>query len=638
MSALETIRATVKSLRRKEARVLELLYGFEGKERAPHPQVAQLVGCHARAVEEIATGAIRKLRHPVLLKSIAGALDGAEDEIWGFVGGRDQVLYKNEITSAFEDRLPGEYQVAVMVRYNSFNEWLPRHACDMPRAWYRGRYSREELLRVIDRIEMAHREMGLPMPLQSLLRTLRVDLDLLVLAIGLAGYSSIFKGYFAKSHSGVRIGRAVHLHRMFSFTYKEAPVSLGRLVKDYNDLNPDDPVGPDEIEIALSTKPHLFLQLGDMGWVGIGLIEDDWSHLDRGAPPTPPESDGRILRHLAHREPPGSDFAEIVRQALSGGPLHISEITPQLMEEIANERVPKTLNSVLKGSEDLVALAPEVFGLHRHLGEPAIMEAAIGKLMNHRQCFLYTVARFAGEPADAYPLWGPSMEMKMCCWAENTDAFKLFPSLMAVADPGSWEAPDGFKKLWIFKKKMIGRYRIPQKVKKSAWSLRPGLGHLLAAAMCARQLGYINWLRINDIVKPQLYQQLYDHDAVPVLAILIVLGLVEPTDHWQKPHGALREPGSVLSSLSRELHQNGHIRWTDESGKELLSRIEQACHAGNLGWVPAGDLEALVRSLAHDEISADVHGEYNEPTEEKQPQKAGAAPAPVQLRLPFRRV
>jgi len=60
-----------------------------------------------------------------------------------------------------------------------------------------------------------------------------VDLGLLVPAIRLAGQSSIFRGYRAKSHSGIRIGRAIDLHRMFSFTYGETPVSLGRLVRDW---------------------------------------------------------------------------------------------------------------------------------------------------------------------------------------------------------------------------------------------------------------------------------------------------------------------------------------------------------------------------------------------------------------------
>jgi hypothetical protein len=630
----EMIHQAVRNLGGEQAQVIELLYGFGGRKRIPQQEVAKLIGCNPTSVEGIATKAIRNLRHPRVFKSIAKALDDAEDEIWRILGGPDHLLFKDEVTVSFEEHLPGEYQVAIMVRYKFLSEWLAQHTCEMPQAWYRGTYTCQEILQIIDRIEMVHHEVRLPIPLQSLSRFLQVDPELLVLAIRLAGHSSITWGYFAKSHSGIRVARAIDLHRMFSFTYLEAPVSLGRLVKDYNDMQSEDRIGPDEMEIALSTKPHLFLELGDIGWLGIGLIEDDWSHIKCGAPPTPIEADGRILRHLAHREPPGPDFAEITRQILSEGPLHISEILPPLVEKAGRARSPKTLNAVLKGSEDFIALAPEVFALRQHLSDPTIMEAACRMLMNRRQCLLYTLARCAGEPADAYPIWGPAMEMKMCCWAENIDAPKLFPSLMAVADPESWDVPDGFRKLWIFKKKGFGRYRLLQKIKNSAWSVCPRLRHLLAAAMCAKHLGYINWLRINDIVKPQLYQQVYDHDAVSMLALLIALGVVEPTDHWQKRHQASHGVDSFVSPLTHELHRQGRIGWKDGVGADILARLEQTCHSEDLGWVQAQSLEVLLSSLTGEEMREEADTECEEAAEEPT-EKTLAAKAPVQLRLPF---
>lgn len=631
----EMIHEAVRNLGGEQAQVIELLYGFGGRKRIPQQEVAELIGCSPTSVEGMTTKAIRNLRHPRVFKSIAKALDDAEDEIWGILGGPDHLLFKDEVTVSFEEHLPGEYQVAIMVRYNFFSEWLAQHTCEAPRAWYRGTYSCKELLQVIDRIEKVHHEVRLPIDLQYLSRFLQVDPELLVLAIRLAGHSSISRGYFAKSHSGIRVGRAIDLHRMFSFTYLDAPVSLGSLVKDYNDLHSEDRVEPEEMEIALSTKPHLFLELGDMGWLGIGLVEDDWSHIECGAPPTPPETDGRILRHLAHRKPPGPDFAEITRQILSEGPLHISKILPPLVEKAGKTRSPKTLNAILKGSEDFIALAPEVFALRQHLSDPTIMEAAYRMLVNRRQCLLYILARCAGEPADAYPIWGPAMEMKMCCWAENIDAPKLFPSLMAVVDPGSWDVPDGFRKLWIFKKKGFGRYRLLQKIKTSDWSVRPRLRHLLAAAMCAKHLGYINWLRINDIVKPQLYQQIYDHDAVSMLALLIAVGVVEPTDHWQKRHQASHAVDSFVFPLSQELHRQGRIVWTDGVGADILARLEQTCHGKALGWVQAQSLEVLLSSLTGEEMREEADTECEEAAEEEPTDETPAAKAPVQLRLPF---
>ena len=633
----EMIHETVRNLDAEQAQVIELLYGFGRRKRIPQKEVAELIGRSPRSVEEIATKAIRNLRHPRLFKPIAKALDDAKEEIWRILGGPDSLLFKDEATVSFEEHLPGEYQVAIMVRYKFLSGWLAQHTCEMPQAWYRGKYSCEEILKITEGIEMVHHKVRLPIPLQSLSRFLQVDPELLVLAIRLAGHSSITLGYFAKSHSGIRVARAIDLHRMFSFKYRDTPISLGRLVKDYNDMRSEDCLGPDEMEIALSTKPHLFLELGDMGWVGIGLIQVDWSYINCGAPPTPIETDGRILRHLAHREPSGPDFAEITREILSTGPLHISEILPQLIEKLGRARSPKTLNAVLKGSEDFITLAPEVFALRKDLNDPTIMEAACRMLVNRRHCLLYILARYAGEPADAYPSWGPTTEMKMCCWAENIDAPKLFPSLMVVADPENWDVPDGFKKLWIFKKKGFGRYRLLQEIKNSAWSVRPRLSHLLAAAMCAKHLGYINWLRINDIVKPQLYQQVYDQDAVPMLALLIALGVVEPADHWQKRHQVGHGVDSFVSPLTHELHRRGRIAWKDGVGADILTRLEHTCHSKDLGWVQAQSLEILLSSLvSSEEICEQADTESEEKAEEELTDKTQSAKAPVQLRLPFR--
>jgi hypothetical protein len=635
MRPKDLIFETVKNLGGQEAQVLELLYGLGGKRPTPRQEVAGLIGCRPAAVDAIATRAVRKLRHPSLFKRMVKALEEAENEIWSFLGGPEHLLFKDEVTEEFEEHLPGEYQVAITVRYKFLGEWLAQHTCEAPQAWYRGSYSCEDLLRVVDRIESVHHEVRLPIPLQSLSLILQVNLELLVLAIRLAGHSSITKGYFVKSHSGIRIGRAVELHRMFSFTYRQEPVSLGRLVQDYNEFCPSDRIGPDEMEIALSTKPHLFLQLGDMGWTGIGLIDEDWSHIECGAPPTPSEVDGRILRHLAHREPPGPDSAEIIRKILSGGPCHVSRIIPPFIEEAGANRSPKVLNTVLKGSEELIALAPEIFALRRHLSDPTIMEAAGSMLLSLRQCRLYTLARFAGEPMDAYPLWGPSMEMRMCQWAENTDAPKLFQSLMAVADPVSWDVPEAFRKLWIFKKQWFSGDRLSQEIKEAVWLRRPRFRHLLAAALCAKNLGYINWLRINDIVKPQLYLQIYDHDAAALLALLIALGVVEPADHWQKPHPTGRGVDSLASELSNELHRKGHLRWKDGVGMELLNRLKQACQGEDLGWVQARKLQNLVSVLEGEEMGEEAENEYDGAEEGERPKHTPPVNIPVQLRLPF---
>jgi hypothetical protein len=251
-------------------------------------------------------------------------------------------------------------------------------------------------------------------------------------------------------------------------------------------------------------------------------------------------------------------------------------------------------------------------------------------LLDRRQCTLYALARFAGEPADAYPLWDSSMEMRMCCWTENIGATRLFASLLSVAAPERWDVPDSFKNLWVFKKKGFGRFRLLRKVEESAWVQRPRLRRLLAVAVCVRTLGYMNWLRVNNIVRPQLREQIYDQEAVPFLALLIALGVVEPTDHWQKPHMACREAEWLVTHVTQELHRTGRIRWKDGVGADLISRLEQAHQRRDLGWVDERSLMKLVRTLSGEEAESECEAPAGEALEQ-----TACARGPVQLRLPF---
>jgi hypothetical protein len=80
--------------------------------------------------------------------------------------------------------------------------------------------------------------------------------------------------------------------------------------------------------------------------------------------------------------------------------------------------------------------------------------------------------------------------------------------------------------------------------------------------------------------------------------MLVALGALEPTDHWQLPH----LPGIRLAELAKELSlqlcKQGDIPWTKDHGKSLLLEIKNATRYSTLGWVEQDELEALVDLLA----------------------------------------
>ncbi|WP_281794002.1 hypothetical protein [Desulforhabdus amnigena] len=600
MSPQERIWEAARSLGEEEAQVLELLYGFGGRSCSTPEEVSRALGCPPEAVLKMETGAIRRLRHPRVLRSIVQALDDAVEEIWRALAGPNRLLFKSELQPTIEEHLPGELRVAVKVRYEAIQPWLEEHTCETPGAWYRGRYSCDELLHAIARIETIHSEICLPTPLSFLSQLLEMDLELLIPAIKLADSSSIYRGYLSNSSMGERVSRAVDIHLLFASKYIHECVTLGRLTKEYNLLHPNDALGPDEVETVLNTSSHLFRDAGWMGWCATGLPKEDLSYINSGPPSTPLDPDGRISRHQAKRsdELSKTDPLDLIRQILEEGPCHVSELDRRFEEKSSSAFGPKMLTGYLKASEDFIILAPEIFALKDHLSDPAILQGALPFLFTPRHCRLYTLFRHAGEPMDAYPLWPLMGEQRLCGWAESHVERKLFSSLLAIAEPQKWEAPRAFRDIWSFKKQCIGRhYHIALNVKKSAWKLRPALHDLFAIALCTQQWGYINWLRIEQILRPQLLHQIHDQTAVPLLALMIASNIVGPADHWQKMHRLNPEAEPLLTMMSHELQKKGNILWEDDAGRRLMERLKSGCGTTDLGWVDPAQMGNLLRSL-----------------------------------------
>ena len=77
-------------------------------------------------------------------------------------------------------------------------------------------------------------------------------------------------------------------------------------------------------------------------------------------------------------------------------------------------------------------------------------------LLNYRDCRQYIMGRYAGEPMNSFPLWTPAMERKWCFWAKNESDPQLYQSLLYIADPNLWPAPDSEKEKWKEKRSGMG--------------------------------------------------------------------------------------------------------------------------------------------------------------------------------------
>lgn len=634
MTPIELINEAVRTLGEEERQVLSLLYGLEGGPQQSIEELSNSLGLQIEAVSKIETRAIRKLRHPVVRRSMMKALEDSEQQIWDALSLSSTLVFKKDIPSKVVERLPGEYLVAIKCILGTIDQWLSDHSCDTPKAWYRGRYPCEDLLKVVERLESIHNEISLPTPLQFLSQIVQAENDLLLVAAALADHCSVYRGYFAKSSMGIRVARAIQLHQIISLKKPNEPITTGCLVALHNQRHPDDPIRPDEAEVVLSRNPHLFLPMGFMVYCGIGTIEEDMSSINCGAPPTPPEVDGRVLRHLTGEEKIEVNPEDVLYEILTaGGPSNLRDIAPKFGERVEDTIRFQTLKTTLGGSAKIVALAPEFFALEEQQGSAENGSNLSQLLMTSRQCRLYATARRAGEPLGAYPLWTPTTEQQWCYWAERNASHKLFQSLLAVSDPQLWDDRQAVKDIWSFKKQGFGRFYFDMDLKASAWENTPSLGQVLSVAACAKHLGYINWLRVQNITGLQVYVRLYDQDSAPVLAILIGLNLVAPPNHWQAAHYLAPEMDEILPSLLYELNKTGTVRWTDAIGQELISRLDAACSSDHLGWVDPNVLAKLVRALAAREAE---EMDFSIAEKEESPSTINQEKPLRQLRLPFK--
>ena len=638
MTPLKLIQQAIHTLDEEDRRTLASLYGLDGAARHSREELSEGCGLSLGIVDQMETQAIRRLRHPRTRKLLMKALQEGEQEIWDALSQSSALVLKKDIPSKVSERMPGEYQIAIKCLLNGVDQWLSDHSCETPKAWYRGRYPCEDLVRLVEKVDGIHHELILPTSLQFLAEIVDVEMELLLLAVTLANFSSIYRGYFANSSMGIRHARAIHLHQMLSLDQPNQRITMPRLLMLYKEKYPDDPLGFEELDVVLNRHPHLFLPVGYLHWCAIGAIQEDLSHIHYGAPPTPPEQDGRILRHLIGRDKDVDkrpDPLDVLHEILAlKGPSLIRDIVVAFDGRVEDTNKHQTLKTALEQSCQVVALAPEFYGL-KEQQDLALKSSNIWQLlMTTRQCRIYALARRAGEPMDAWPLWDHGLERQWCYWAEHNAQSKLFRSLLAVAEPQLWEEHQAVRNLWSFKKQLLGRFCVDMDLKPSAWEKAPSVIDVLSAAIYAKQLGYTNWLRLQDITGQQLFVRLHEQDTAPLLAILIGLGLVAPATHWQAAHFVTPEMDATIFKLSRNLHKTGSIRWDDALGQELIGRLEAACASDRLGWVAPKALAGLACTLGRRDaeptpLVTPVAYERPTTTDEARPLR--------QLRLPLRK-
>jgi hypothetical protein len=245
----------------------------------------------------------------------------------------------------------------------------------------------------------------------------------------------------------------------------------------------------------------------------------------------------------------------------------------------------------LTTSDEFARLAPGIYGLLDQRAADLPFAASSKLLLRRSSCLQYAYSRWAGEPADAYPLWTAEMESEWCEWAQWRDK-NLLASLLAVADPSRWPIDDSYRETWLWKKECLGYFRLekPPRYPLGAVSLID----LLKMVKGARERGAANWLLANRLTGTT---RLLARGSASVMALLIGVGAVVAAEHWQRPHAVSVDAGEIDSLLSEELHRKGSIEWNGAGGRALLERVLNRIDRGETGWASPAELGRLCEQL-----------------------------------------
>ena len=194
--------------------------------------------------------------------------------------------------------------------------------------------------------------------------------------------------------------------------------------------------------------------------------------------------------------------------------------------------------------------------------------------------------------------------------------YKTYQSLLYIANPSLWATDENLEK-WNEEKKWNGCYYFESELSYPLWETIPLLQDLFTIVRDSKLKGYINWKDANRSINliPTY------HKSASNLFILIVLEVIIPAEHWQKPHYLGPKLNDIISGLIDEIRKKGFVHWEDNAGLYLKRLICDKKITKNMGWVTVNDYKKLVRILNNEPVNQQDPGDIDN--------------ASKQLELPF---
>lgn len=560
-------------------------------------EIGRLLQMDEKAVGDEVQRTLRRLRHPKVSGWLQKALCLGEDWAWTRITNAQGIVYKRDYPAHVLPRLPGEMLLAIACRYDAVTDWMSKTSHETTVAWVRCEFTESALREATEKLQRSRESISLPISVERLAEKSKIEERLLRTIIGLGNQLQMYLGYALEQPIRSRSMRAVRLHHMITEVWGQECASVSVILAEYHQRYSDDNCNWRDLETSMAEHPHLFLNLRELGWCGLGPAATLASAEDK-------ETRLRLLLSSRYSDGPFFKWSQDRKRSLD---TPARELIRALLEEMApcrfddltrkfNARYPDRAsterNLLIIGRDHYIRLAPRLFGLRGRDEDLPLTQALRDLLLNRTACSTYIICRHFGGAS--FPLWTPAMEREWCHWAESRLPKFLFHSLLGVAQPNLWPATDGERTVWSWKKECLGRFCLkPQRRRRLAERL-PDLRDVYRLLRALFERERLNWVQANSILGTS---RPTDQAVLSSLAILAGLRALTAPPEWTGPHVVAPDAKIWKDRLTEELHRKGRLAWSEGSGLEMLTTLAAAAPPSPLGWVDPGEFLLLIKTL-----------------------------------------
>ena len=576
------------SLTQKETEVLERRYGIEYERPETLEEVGASFDVTRERIRQIEGKALKRMLIKAPASVLSGVVDAYRPTVWSEYG--SPIVAFADLAS-FRKALDPYVALALSVLDVGLEDWLDSTALRLAHGWFHD-HAREADVAAATECLRAIVSRGL---LPSCVgRRGNADLEICTAAAKLVLGLYVEAGYLVLRRPGPRLSRAIHLHAVLSSA--PAPRPLDRLVADYRSRRPLDPCSERDALIVMEAAPHLFIRVVDDRWyaLGAGGVASPVS----AAPPVGP---------LGHDDRDSTIHTTLVEALCRRGPSRFSELRDEVVPLLPPNL---SINSIgpmlLLFTDAFLRLLPGVYALHGQVPDEAgILTGDVPYLLTETQARFLATARYAGEPWDAFVLWSPAAEYRLCRWGRFKAASDVYRSLLSVASIDAWPVDDDEKAEWRRLAAVEGRYTLQVPIKPIAYRL-PDLDRVLAACIHVRRdTGDFNWMVANRVEGRRIDAAL----GIGLVAVLIAADALVVPDApewpWLRRHVAGHGLEALLDELSAELNVTGALVWDGPAGSRLRARILKRIREP-IGWLDGDRMRTMMDDTAVDGVDVGI--------------------------------